>query len=455
MQQNYENIYIQDFIIYYLERLTQGQTLQNNIPWLDMYDSLKTCIRKSGVYMSALHRMMLPFYDMYLFADSSICKHDHPESRLFVEHVAEADQEFAIWASSQDIISATECWGEFLKRKRDGSVSYYFRLLRILIHGKFYKNWLEIANELEEVLFNSETNSDYKTGELFCILHATSRIMLQDWNIQKKHETFELLINHWDFLKNFYSVMIRRIIGSRLANFAALTNNVVQTNENHPHAHIYYCALMERMESFRLTVKQYKSLDNAKERLRTEVLDKTKPSEVLYEICDTLFPKEFQIILRDYRPKSYDEVANENSQKEILLKQMEVQNHELNERIIKIARLLRQMVESSISMEEIEAELMKYPPGIAWEMLDKLNSDLSWNPVWRDYYPKLREKLCHLLYEPIVQQKDLTDAIVKVAERPTYGSYYAAGSTHDDKRNQVHLKKKTDQDSQIKQLGNE
>jgi len=42
-----------------------------------------------------------------------------------------------------------------------------------------------------------------------------------------------------------------------------------------------------------------------------------------------------------------------------------------------------------------------------------------------------------------------------VAERPTYGSYYAAGSTHDDKRNQVHLKKKTDQDSQIKQLGNE
>ncbi len=453
MQKDYEKIYIQNLIICHLERLTQGQASQTDLPWYDMYESVRTCVRKGGAYISALHTMMQPYYEMYLFADAAICKHDRPDSRVFMESVAEADPEFGIWASSQDIITAAECWGEYMKRKRDGSVSYYFRLLRILFFGKFHKNWDDIASELEERLFSSEVNADYKTGELLCILHATVRIWLQDWNVQKKQETFELLCNHWDFLKHFYSVMIRRIVGSRLANFAAVTNNVVQTNENHPHAHIYYCALMERMESFHLNAKQYKSLDNAKERLRTEVLDNTKPSEILYELCDTIFPEEFQRMLRDHRPKSYDEVASENNQKELLLRQMAEQNQQLNERIARITSLLRQMVESSIPMEEVESELMNYPPGIAWTMLGNLNNDLGWSPVWRGHYPAMRDRFRKRLLVPIEQQAELTEAIKEAAARPTYN--YEAGSTHDDKRQQLTIGEVEEKEVQLKRIANE
>lgn len=431
MMQKGEEIYVQDFIIGYLDCFTKGKILQNDLPWCDMGESVRTCVRKGGVYMSALHRMMLPYYEKYFFADPVICKHDLPNSRVFMENVAEVDPEFGIWASSQDIITATECWGDYMKRKRDGGVSYYFRLLRILFFGKFNQDWEMLVQELEEILFGTETNADYKTGELLCVLHATVRIIQNDWTQQKKVDMFELLYNHWDFMKHFYSVMIRRIVGSRLANFAAVTNNVVQTNDNHPHAHIFYCALTERMESFHLTDKQYKSLDKARERLRTEVLDKTKPSEILYELCDTLFPEEFQKMLSDHRPKSYDEVADENSQKDILLTQMAEQTRQLKEQIARITNLFREMVESSISIEEIEEELKNYPPGMAWDMLAHLNNDLSWNPVWREYYPALRDKFLTRLYKPIEQQNELTDALREIVKNPKneYNVYPQAGST--------------------------
>ena len=71
------------------------------------------------------------------------------------------------------------------------------------------------------------------------------------------------------------------------------------------------------------------------------------------------------------------------SQKDILLTQMAEQTRQLKEQIARITNLFREMVESSISIEEIEEELKNYPPGMAWDMLAHLNNDLSWNPVWR------------------------------------------------------------------------
>ena len=449
--ESYERIYIQDFIISHLEQLAQGKIVHGDMPWYDMNQSVETCRNKGRLYMSTLHEMMLPYYEKYLLADPVICTSSGVNGCTFIENVAKLDPDFGGWASMQDIIVATEKWGDYLKRRQDNDPNGYFHLLRTLFFGGFQTNWEELTKELDDILFGTETNADYKTGELFCILHAAVKIMLTDWTIQKKQETFDLLHNQWGFLKNFYSVMIRRIVGSKLSNFAALTNNVIQTNDCHPHAHILYCALMDRKTSFNLSLKQFKSLDKAIERLR-DILDKTKPSEILYELCDIIFPEEFQKILEEHRPKSYDEVSNENSQKDLLLKQMQEQTLQLNDRLKNITSLFEKMVESSISINEIEEELKLFPPGMAWDMLNNLNQNLCWSPVWTKYYPELRKKIITRLSEPIEQQKNLAEEIMMLAERPTH--YYGSGSIYNDYSRQMTIEAKNKEEQQ-KLIGNE
>jgi hypothetical protein len=119
--------------------------------------------------------------------------------------------------------------------------------------------------------------------------------------------------------------------------------------------------------------------------------------------------------------------------------------------------MLQQMVLSAIPIEKVDEELMKYPPGMAWDMLSNLqaNPAISVQPAWRENYPALLEKFRDRLYEPIKQQRDMTDAMMKVAERPTASYNYASGATHDDKRSQLVMGGEKDDLVQIKRLANE
>lgn len=95
----------------------------------------------------------------------------------------------------------------------------------------------------------------------------------------------------------------------------------------------------------------------------------------------------------------------------------------------------------AISIQEIDAQLEKYPAQKAWDYLMELNS----NPVlgildaWREHYPTLLEKYRERLFEPIEQQRELTEAMKSVAERPTHSYHYGSGAIHDDRRSQLML----------------
>lgn len=53
------------------------------------------------------------------------------------------------------------------------------------------------------------------------------------------------------------------------------------------------------------------------------------------------------------------------------------------------------------------------------------------------------------------KEDELTKALLKLAERPTYGAYYASGSTHDDKRSQLLLGEEKEKRIPLKRTGNE
>jgi len=188
-----------------------------------------------------------------------------------------------------------------------------------------------------------------------------------------------------------------------------------------------------------------------------EEMNRCEQSELLYPLCDTIFPEDFQRLLREHRPKSYKEIEDENNQKDELIQQMREQNRRTCKELEKSKETLEQMVLSSIPIEDIDAELEQYPPGTAWDMLIKLNANpiISMQKAWREHYPELLKKYRKRLMEPIEQQKELTESMAKVAERPTYGAYYASGSTHDDKRSQLLLGEEKEKLVPLKRISNE
>lgn len=92
-----------------------------------------------------------------------------------------------------------------------------------------------------------------------------------------------------------------------------------------------------------------------------------------------------------------------------------------------------------ISIQDIDSELEKYLPRMAWDYLLELNANpvLGGIDAWREHYPTLLEKYRSRLFGPIEEQRELTEAMRTVAERPTYS--YGNGAIHDDKRSQFML----------------
>ena len=95
----------------------------------------------------------------------------------------------------------------------------------------------------------------------------------------------------------------------------------------------------------------------------------------------------------------------------------------------------------AISIQSIDDELEKYPPRMAWDMLNELNSSPVLNGIdaWRASFPTLLEKYRGRLFEPIEQQRELTEAIKSFATRPTSSYHYGNGAIHDDRRSQFML----------------
>ena len=456
---NYKD-FIQDSVISRLERLMGNEEAEAVNLW-EKYGSQSDSFRKEPAYKSMLHERMLPYYEMYLNGDTRLCCAGCKLETIGREmaHAIADDDQFGSWASEQDLIVAAEGWGDNLKRFEGEQKRIYrfFHVLDTLFVSGCQQDWLGVSEQLKERLFKSPENYDYKTDEVLCVLHAFTMIMQQDWAKDKKKEMLTLLNQHWKFMKHYYSVMTRHIIGVKWTSFKKVAETVMTSSQSFkPHMHIFYCGLLDCVDELNLDRRHQREMDKVVMQMEEE-LKRAEPSDLLYELCDTLFPEDFQRMLREHRPKSYREVEDESQQKDELIKQIRQQNQHLASELEKAKDVLQQMVLSSIPIEEIDAELMKYPPATAFDLLRELNNSvvLSVMEVWREHYPGLLEKYRNRLFEPINEQKDMTKAIKKVAERPTFGTYYGKGSVHDDKRRQLTVGEIEKKYQQLKRMSNE
>ena len=433
--------YIQDAVINPLERM-MGNSLQEEVNLWEKYGAKDGHPKKDSTYNSILHTMMLTYYDMYLNGDISLCKPNMENVRWHMKHAIDDDEQFGVWASEQDLIIAAEGWGKNMQRIPETKRIYqYFCVLELLLQKDCQQDWKALSQELKEMLFKSEVCYDYKTDEVLCVLHAFTMIMQQDCTKEKKAEMLELLRTNWLFLKHYYSVMTRHIIGVKWTSFRKVAETVMTASQSFkPHLHIFYCGLVDCVDELHLERAKQRRMDKVILQMQEE-MNHCEPSELLYELLDVVFPEDFQRLLRENRPKSYKEIENESNQKDELIKQLKDQSNRARKELEKSKEIIERMVLSSIPIEDVDAELEQYPIGTAWDLLRDLNANpiISMQKAWREHFPTLLRKYRERLMGNVVQQKEVSEAIMKVAERPANSYTYAAGAVHDDKRQQMVL----------------
>ena len=449
--------YIQDAVISPLERLMNGDSGEPSVSLYEKYYSHGGYPPKDSVYKSLLHARMVPYYEMYLNGDYQLCKPNMEFIRLQMKRAIDDDDQFGKWASEQDLIISAEGWGDNLKRipEDERIKKQYFYVLKALLQTDCQQDWHRLSEELKEMLFKAEVYSDYKTDEVLCALHAFTMIMQQEWKKEKKTENLELLRQQWKFMKHYYSVMTRHIVGVKWTQFDKVAETVMKSSQSFkPHMHIFYSGLIDCVDELHLDKKHQRKMDKICCQMQEEIT-RCEPSDLLYELCDAIFPEDFQRLLRDNRPKSYKEIEDESNQKDELIQQLKDQSNRTRKELEKSREIIEKMVLSSIPIEDVDAELEQYPPGTAWDMLINLNANpiISMQKAWREHYPELLKKYRKRLMEPIEQQKELTESMMKVAERPTYN--YEAGATHDDKRSQLLLGEEKEKIVRLKRLSNE
>ena len=449
--------YIQDAYISPLERLMNGDNGEKEVNLYEKYYRQGGYPPKDAAYKSMLHEMMLPYYDMYLNGDYQLCKPNMEFIRLQMKRAIDDDDQFGKWASEQDLIISAEGWGDNLKRipEDERIKKQYFYVLKALLQTDCQQDWHRLSEELKEMLFKAEVYSDYKTDEVLCALHAFTMIMQQEWKKEKKTENLELLRQQWKFMKHYYSVMTRHIVGVKWTQFDKVAETVMKSSQSFkPHMHIFYSGLIDCVDELHLDKKHQRKMDKICSQMQEEIT-RCEPSDLLYELCDAIFPEDFQRLLRDNRPKSYKEIEDESNQKDELIQQLKDQSNRTRKELEKSREIIEKMVLSSIPIEDVDAELEQYPPGAAWDMLINLNANpiISMQKAWREHYPELLKKYRKRLMEPIEQQKELTESMMKVAERPTYN--YESGATHDDKRSQLLLGEEKEKIVRLKRLSNE
>ena len=407
--------YIEGQIIRHLRDLSEGKRGSNEVDWPTLYVEIRRC-RELGI-MGELHRQMQPFYEMYLNADPRLLSNKDFSLFPFVETLSEQDADFGHWAESYDLTDITEDWADYLRRK-DGDIFPYKRLIRTLLEGGYDTDWQKLSEQLKEDLHEAEVYSERKTAELMCFLHGVAMLMNMPWDDKKKMDMFDMLDSKWDFMKHFYSIMIRRVIGCRLNGYASVANLVAQQPKYHQYIHIFYCVLCYRQDSLGLTSKQMKTLEKRMEAI-SNIMDVTKPSDELNELCDTLFPEDFQRMLDEFRPETREQVERERNR-------LRLEVGLLKDKITEMAVKLKNALEHSVPITDIKHELLQLSPGAALDILGKLTMMLSDNEAWMKSVPEIKEAIMEKQKE---KEMEMAELLRVMKESPKVGVTVQSGAT--------------------------
>lgn len=411
--------YIKDYILPEVKEFLREDSIFDVDKRSELSSLVKEIVRDGHVKI--LHETMIPFIEQYFYAKDAVLEWDYRMKRFLLEDIIEQDSLFGQWASGQDIIQAADEWSESLLHSSSGSWHYLW-MLECMVRTGYEIDWKVLVQTACDKLLKEEVYGSYQRSEIYAMLYGAAMIYSHPvLNDEKKLEMLELLKNHWDFLKNIYSVMFRCVIGHRLTNMAQVANTVTLTKRNQPFLHLFYCALKANMEDFCNKKgdreKLEKQLQKIEDRMKSNM-----PSAELDELYGILFPEEFQFYLKNNRPKNYKQLESEY---ESFKRDMNERIGQMNIQISAMAEQLKTMAAASVPISVIADELMQLSAGVAWEVFIQLNGMLIENEAWVKHAGEIRKRIRQRMndHQPTIQATN----------------YYESGASHNDHQKHLHI----------------
>lgn len=361
-----------------LENLLRGG--ECGVNW-DVVESAARCFSFMPEQKQMVHESLKGIYWEYLCSHIPYTAEMH-QLHTFISRMIGDFDGLAEWIGTIDIMElATE-----LLNSSDPAYYFFLDMQILLAHG--YSPYIQQWNKeyIEEELEGLAVRDDRKRGELFCVMQGYYSIAVCEVNNERERmQMYELLKEHWRFLVNVYSVMVKRIVGSGFKVFSQLVNNVNIMQTCHPYIHLFYNAVLLRQDDIFPTDKDK---DKAtKNLIRTENIMKETPREdILDNLCKVLFGDEFEEVMARKRTLSYDEMKQQLKDYRNTMQIME-RNWTL------VVNQLKAAVEASVPISKIEKELLKMEPNIALSIFSQLNMLLTGEEVWTNSANEIKQKI--------------------------------------------------------------
>ena len=386
---------IQEYILNPLDDYLTGKTTEKDVDWW-MWKKNVSIAR--SINSTFLRDALKPYYHRLFMAEKDFFRNGHSNTQVkeaMLEVIENEGDDAGHLFVELDLVKAAENWAEWLVTDNHQPY-YFFMLMRTILHRDYKPDWNMMYAKLRQKLTKVKSFGNYKTHEMYCLLMGITMIELSSLSRGKKDDLLRLLQDRWQFNKYMYSVLINHIIGFRVDNFAALANFVCNKSY-YPDLHWFYKAFKENFDKIclekeidRRSGMSVRELALMHMKKMEEIIKSTKPSTELDELYDIIFPNAINNLLRQSRPKTYEEL-------EAAIDDLTIRYNNVLEQL---AKAVKDVESEVITPEDLTEAFLRFPRDMALTLFGSVSNLLTQNKTWQKYAPTIQEQILNKKEEP-------------------------------------------------------
>lgn len=381
-----------DGIIEPLDGYLNGYLTEKDVDWSELRWCARRIRHENEYGFRSVREALTPYYRRLLLADKDFFRNGNTDSQAkkTLQELLEGEGRFAgRILNDVDIVKAAENWADQLMADNH-EPNFFFWMMKVILERDYKTDWKKVYETLKKKLAKAQQSGNFKRSEMHCLLMGITMIELTAHPREKKNELFWQLRMNWGFFKYMYSVLIHYIVGMRVDNFAALASTACNRKANRPYMHLFYKAFKAKYDNLcpenQIDPYSGESVREQAERhlVKMEQIIKSTPkSDTLNELCGILFPKVMEEVLKQSRPKTYEELEEA----------VDDLTNRYNKVLEQLTNAVKDVESDKISADDLTAAFLRFPTQLALSFYGSMSTLLALNPTWQKYAPKIQEQI--------------------------------------------------------------
>ena len=374
------------------EGYLNGRLTEKEVEWSQLRWCARRIRRENESGFRAVREALTPYYHKLLMADKDFFRNGNTDSQAkkSVLELFEGEGRYAgRILKDADIVQAAENWARQLMSDNH-EPNFFLWLMKAMLERDYTTDWKTVYDTLKTKLAKAQHSGNFKLSEMHCLLMGITLIELTGHSREKKNELFEQLRSNWGFMKYMYSVLIHYIVGMRVDNFAALAYTACKRKTNLPYMHLFYKAFKAKYDALcpegLIDPHSKESVRSQAERhLKNmeQIIKSTPQSDELNELCSILFPKVMEEVLKQARPKTYEELEAA----------VDDLTNRYNRVLEQLTNAVREVESDMISADDLTAAFLRFPTQLAIGLFGSVSTLLAQNPTWQKFAPHIHEQI--------------------------------------------------------------